>query len=149
MKDAEHIDGELQFVVFELANEFYGVNILEVKEIKKITEFTRIPQAPDYYQGVINLRGSVFPIINLHKRLNLPIRAYTEDTRVIMVKFDDTFVGIIVDAVLEVTVASPKDIETSQAISAEGNSQYTSGVFKSKNKLISLLNIENIVGVLS
>ena len=69
---------EQQLVVFKLAEEEYAVSILKVQEIKRMTEITRVPHTPDYLKGVMNLRGSVLPVIDLKKRLNLPQKEYTE-----------------------------------------------------------------------
>ena len=143
----EYSINEIQLVVFKLASEFYAVDILKVKEIKLMTGITRVPHSPDYYKGVINLRGSVFPVIDLKKRLNLPDSEYTDDTRIIMVRIEDTFVGIIVDSVVEVTTVDEKVIEPIQTGNNEVNNKYLSGVAKHNDELLILLNIEAIAEI--
>ena len=145
--DSEYNLNEIQLVVFKLASEFYAVDILKVKEIKLMTNITRVPHSPDYYKGVINLRGSVFPVIDLKKRLNLPDNEYTDETRIIMVRIEDTFVGIIVDSVVEVTTVDEKVIEPIQTGNIEVNNKYLSGVAKHNEELLILLNIEAIAEI--
>lgn len=140
-------NNEIQLVVFKLASEFYAVDILKVKEIKLMTNITRVPHSPDYYKGVINLRGSVFPVIDLKKRLNLPDNEYTDETRIIMVRIEDTFVGIIVDSVVEVTTVDEKVIEPIQTGNSDVNNKYLSGVAKHNDELLILLNIEAIAEI--
>lgn len=140
-------NNEIQLVVFKLASEFYAVDILKVKEIKLMTNITRVPHSPDYYKGVINLRGSVFPVIDLKKRLNLPDNEYTDETRIIMVRIEDTFVGIIVDSVVEVTTVDEKVIEPIQTGNSDVNNKYLSGVAKHNEELLILLNIEAIAEI--
>ena len=145
--DSEYNLNEIKLVVFKLASEFYAVDILKVKEIKLMTNITRVPHSPDYYKGVINLRGSVFPVIDLKKRLNLPDNEYTDETRIIMVRIEDTFVGIIVDSVVEVTTVDEKVIEPIQTGNSEVNNKYLSGVAKHNEELLILLNIEAIAEI--
>lgn len=147
MDNSEYNLNEIQLVVFKLASEFYAVDILKVKEIKLMTNITRVPHSPDYYKGVINLRGSVFPVIDLKKRLNLPDNEYTDETRIIMVRIEDTFVGIIVDSVVEVTTVDEKVIEPIQTGNSEVNNKYLSGVAKHNEELLILLNIEAIAEI--
>ncbi|MBP2654931.1 MAG: cheW 1 [Firmicutes bacterium] len=138
---------DTQLVVFRLGREEYGVSILQVQEIKRMLEIARVPQSPDYVKGVINLRGNVLPVIDLKKRLGLLPGEYTDDTRVIIVKVADIVVGIIVDAVSEVTSINSDSIEPPQTIVSGVNAQYLSGVGKHEDRLLILLNLEAIVGV--
>ncbi len=147
---AEMVFGEQeqQFVVFKLASEEYAVSILQVQEIKRMTDITRVPHTPDYLQGVMNLRGSVLPVIDLKKRLNLPENDYTDDTRIVIVKTDETAVGLIVDAVSEVTSVRKDQVELPQAVGT-GGADYISGVGKLDGRLLILLNLEAIIGLQS
>ncbi|HEM55171.1 MAG TPA: purine-binding chemotaxis protein CheW, partial [Thermodesulfobium narugense] len=93
---------EIQLVVFKLANEFYGIEISSVQEIIKIQDITRVPKAPDFVEGVINLRGKIVPIVDLRKRFELGQTERTKDTRVIVVETSGNIVGFIVDLVTEI-----------------------------------------------
>ena len=100
------MDEGRQVVAFKLRDEEYGVSILNVQEIRNLTDITRVPFSSDFIKGVINLRGSVLPVIDLKKRLGLAETPYTDDTRIVTVNIDDLHVGMLVDAVTEVLTAS-------------------------------------------
>lgn len=138
---------EVQLVVFKLDKEEYGVNILQVQEIKRMTEITRVPHTPDYIKGVINLRGSVLPVIDLKNRLVLPAGEYSDDTRIIIVKVEDISVGIVVDAVSEVMTINSETIEPAQSVVGGVSANYLNGVGKLDNRLIVLLNLEALIGL--
>jgi purine-binding chemotaxis protein CheW len=140
-------NNEVQLVVFKLGREEYSVSILQVQEIKRITDITRVPHTPDYIKGVINLRGSVLPVIDLKKRLNLPQQVVTEDTRIIIVKVDELSVGMIVDAVSEVMTINQENIDSPDVVAGSVAASYLSGVGKLENRLLILLNLEEIIGI--
>lgn len=147
MAENTYADKEIQLVIFKLGREDYGISILQVQEIKRILDITRVPNSPDYIKGVINLRGSVLPVIDLKKRLYLPPSDYTDDTRIIIVKIEEIIVGLIVDAVSEVTTLSGDNIEPPNTVVSGVSAQYLSGVGKQDDKLLILLNLSAIVGV--
>jgi len=137
---------ETQVVAFRLRKEEYGFDILTVKEIKGLTDITRVPFALDYIKGVINLRGSVLPVIDLKKRLGLQDTEYTDDTRIVIVKDEDIEVGMIVDAVSEVITLDPAHIDTSKAVDNESN-RFITGIGKTDDRLIIMLNLSEIIGL--
>lgn len=138
---------EVQLVAFKLGREEYGIDILQVQEIKRMTDITRVPHTPEYIKGVINLRGSVLPVIDLKTRLDLLEQDYTDDTRIIIVKVDEIAVGMIVDAVSEVMAIDQEQIEVSQEAVGGVSTNYISGVGKMENRLMILLNLEAIIGI--
>lgn len=140
-------DTEIQLVVFKLGREEYGVSILQVQEIKRMTDITRVPHTPDYIKGVINLRGSVLPVLDIKKRLSLPSQEYTDNTRIIILKIEDIVIGIIVDAVSEVMAISHENIEEPHVAVGGISANYLSGVGKLENRLLILLNMEAIIGI--
>ena len=132
----------LQLVSFKLGTEEYGVNILQVQEINRMTEITRVPNTPTYVEGVINLRGKVIPIIDLRKRLQMPSKEYDTSTRIIVVELVDKVLGFIVDSVSEVLrISSNVVVEPPPGVSAT-KSDYITGVGKLENRLIILLDLE-------
>ena len=147
MTEQTYLNNEVQLVVFKLLREEYGISILQVQEIKRMADITRVPHTPDYIKGVINLRGSVLPVIDLKKRLNLPYQEYTDDTRIIIVKIDDISVGMIVDEVSEVMAISQENIEPPLNVVGSIAANYLSGVGKLENRLLILLNMEAIIGI--
>lgn len=147
MSEVTYSGHEVQLVVFKLGREEYGVSILQVQEIKRMTDITRVPHSPEYIKGVINLRGSVLPVIDLKKRLNLPPMEYTDDTRIIIVKVEDVIIGMIVDAVSEVTTIDQMSIEPPQTVVGGIAADYLNGVGKMEDRLLILLNVEAIIGI--
>lgn len=137
---------DIQMVVFKIDKEEYGVDILHVQEIKKMTEITRVPHTPKYLKGVINLRGSVLPIIDLRCRLNLKSQERTEETRIIIVKVEEIIVGLIVDAVSEVLNIPVSAVDTSQNIKSNVSGEHVEGVGKLEDRLIIILNLKAILG---
>lgn len=147
MSEQQYANNEIQLVIFKLGREEYGVSILQVQEIKRITEITRVPHTPEYIKGVINLRGSVLPVIDLKRRLNLPQQALTENTRIIIVKVKEISVGMIVDAVSEVMTINQQNIDSPDVVAGSVSANYLSGVGKLENRLLILLNLEEITGI--
>lgn len=139
-------EGELQVVAFKLRKEEYSFNILNVQEIKGLTDITRVPYASDFIKGVINLRGSVLPVIDLKKRLGLMDTPYTDDTRIVIVKVEDIFVGMVVDEVTEVLVFNQSEIEVAKSVDNEIG-RFISGIGKRNDRLVIMLDLKAIVGI--
>lgn len=147
MEEEIVIESEIQLVAFKLGREEYGVSILQVQEIKRMTDITRVPQTPEYIRGVMNLRGSVLPVLDLKKRLGLPANEVTDDTRIVIVKVADLSVGLIVDAVSEVMAIEQASIENAESVVSGVAANYLDGVGKLDNRLLILLNLEAIIGI--
>ena len=146
--DKAMTDEDVQVVAFKLRNEEYGFSILNVQEIKGLTDITRVPFAPDFIKGVINLRGSVLPVIDLKKRLGLEDTPYTANTRIVIVRHDEISVGMLVDAVTEVRTINGSDIDKTRAIAGnDASSKFISGIGKVDGRLIIQLNISDIIGM--
>ena len=138
---------ELQLVVFKLANEEYAIDIDHVSEIRKMISITRVPKAADYYLGVMNLRGSVLPVVELKKRLNLPTTAQTEDSRIIILRIEDISFGVTVDAVSEVTIIDKANIEPPASVDTNVERKFITGIGKNNNRLLIMLNVKEIVDI--
>ena len=137
---------EVQVVAFKLRDEEYGVSILNVQEIRNMTDITRVPFAADFIKGVINLRGSVLPVIDLKKRLGLAETPYTENTRNVTVTIDELHVGMLVDAVTEVLTIGSKTVDTKKATNDRSGSRFLNGIGNVDGRLIIMLNLEEIIG---
>ena len=135
----------LQLVGFRLGNEEYGIDILKVQEINRIADITRIPQSPDFVEGVINLRGNVIPIIDLRKRFNMPEREHDRQTRIVVGEIEGKTVGLIVDAVSEVIRLPANTIEPAPKIVSKDQADYITGVGKLEDRLLMLLDIDKIL----
>ncbi|HHX51301.1 MAG TPA: chemotaxis protein CheW [Clostridia bacterium] len=137
---------EEQLVVFQLANETYGIEISAVHEIIRLQSVTRVPRTPDFVEGVINLRGKIVPVIDLHKRFRLPLEEETPHSRIIVVEVMGVMVGMIVDSVSEVLRLPVANIEPPPpAISGGIDTDYLRGVGKWQEKLIILLDLDRVL----
>jgi len=136
---------ELQLVAFRLGNETYAVDIQQVQEIIRMQQITRVPGAPFFVEGVINLRGRIIPVIDLRKRLGLPRGEETDEVRIVVVEVPPHKVGMIVDAVEEVLRLSEENIEAPSSLVASVDEQYLKGVGKSEDRLVVLLDLEEIL----
>ena len=136
----ETVTEEIQYIVIRLGEEQYGINIGYVDNIVRMPRVTRVPKSQPYYIGVINLRGEVVPVMSLRKRFGLEADEYTGATRIIILKLKDQ------SMIEEVVNLDPETIEKPNFKLDESNASYLTGIGKSGENLISLLNIENVVG---
>ncbi|MEN6617734.1 MAG: chemotaxis protein CheW [Syntrophorhabdus sp.] len=134
----------LQLVTFKLGTEEFGVDILKVQEINKMMNITRIPNAPVFIEGVINLRGKIIPIVDLRKRLGFRDQPYDKSTRIIVVELDGLVLGFIVDSVSEVLRIPQNTIEPPPSMVAGVESEYIEGVGKLDDRLLILLELKKI-----
>ncbi|WP_372997497.1 chemotaxis protein CheW [Lutispora sp.] len=130
-----------QVVVFKLNSEFYGIDILKVKEICSYAESVPIPNTPEFVEGIINFRGDIIPIINLRKILLLGTKEHDIGTRIIIASEGNKQLGIIVDEVSEVLHISIKDIDTISELTKVKNKRLISGIGKLKDRIIILLDL--------
>jgi purine-binding chemotaxis protein CheW len=138
---------EQQLVVFELANEHYGLDIASVEGIIKMQAITRMPQAPNFVEGVTNLRGAVVPVIDLRKRFGLEKQDETKNTRIVVVYMDSTKVGMIVDGVSEVLRVPEDSIEPPPPMVTTVNSAFIKGIAKLEGRLVILLDLTRVLSL--
>ena len=134
-----------QIVSFRLANEEYGVEIMQVQEIILIGQITEMPNVCAHVRGLINLRGHVIPVLDLRTRFALGAGTITDDSRIIVLNLEGKTIGVIVDAVNEVLRIQSEQIEGVSggfSCSAQG---YVKGLVKFKDKLVVLLNITELL----
>jgi len=136
---------EHQLVVFELANEFYGINIAVVESIIKMQAITQLPQTPAYLKGVTNLRGTVLPVIDLRNRFGLDAQKDTRQTRIIIVTMGNIKVGMMVDGVSEVLRISDESVEPLPPMINSVNSVFLKGIARLEDRLIILLEVEKVL----
>jgi purine-binding chemotaxis protein CheW len=136
---------ELQLVSFNIGSEEFGVDILKVQEINRMVEITKVPQAPRYVEGVINLRGKVIPIIDLRKRFNMEIKEHDKSTRIVVVDISGNIMGMIVDAVSEVLRLPADTIEPPPELVTGINSEYIKGVAKLEDRLLIFLDLSKVI----
>lgn len=137
-------DDLIQLVSFKLADEEFGVDILQVQEINRLVDITKVPRTPEFVEGVINLRGKVIPVIDLRKRFDLEIEDYDADTRIVVVDIDHNIMGMIVDEVSEVLRLPLSTIESAPDIVTSIDADYISGVAKMDDRLLILLDLSRV-----
>jgi purine-binding chemotaxis protein CheW len=139
---------EDKLVIFRLGIEEYGIKIAHVQEINRMTEVTKIPRAPYYIEGIVNLRGNVIPALDLRKLFQLSEKQVTDATRIIIVNLDEKRTGIIVDSVSEVLNIDKRQIEAAPDILSSGvDSDYVEGVGKldAGKRMIMILDLYKIL----
>ncbi|MFZ4619080.1 MAG: chemotaxis protein CheW [Bacteroidota bacterium] len=137
----------LQLVSFNIGDEEFGVDILKVQEINRMVEVTRVPNAPEYVDGVINLRGKVIPIIDLRRRFGMPRKEKDKNTRIIVVELTGKVLGFVVDAVSEVLRIPNSVTEPPPSIIAGIKAEYITAIGKLENRLLILLDLERVLSV--
>jgi len=138
------LDELLQLVSFRIGEELYGVDILIVQEINRYTEITKVPQAPDFVEGMMNLRGRVIPIIDLRKRFGMDLKEHDKDTRIVVVDIKSSVLGMIVDSVSEVLRIPSNTVEPAPDIATSVSTEYIRGVAKLEDRLLILLELTSI-----
>jgi purine-binding chemotaxis protein CheW len=140
---------DLKFLRFELAGEYYGLDILKIMEINGMMDITAVPQTPKFMKGLINLRGKVIPVIDLRLKFGLPEEPYSERTSIIVIEFKtiagSTQMGIVVDQVSEVITINAADIDPAPEFGTRLRSEYIKGMAKTKTQVIIILDIDLIL----
>lgn len=144
---AHAVSGEEQLVIFTLDDDAYGVAIGSVNTIITCPPITRVPRAPEFVEGVINLRGQILPVITLRIRFGLPEVPATKATRIVVVEVDGLQVGMIVDAVTETRRIALSAIEPLSPLVCSVDARYLRGVAKLEDRLIILLELEKILSL--
>ncbi len=137
---------EVQLVIFRLAGEEFGLEISQVREMMRMQDVTPMPKAPEFIEGVINLRGQIVAVMELARRFELPVTERSEKTRIVVVEVKENTVGLIVDEVPEVLRISSINIDpTPEMIESQVHADFIKGVGKLEDRLIILLNAEKIL----
>lgn len=134
-----------QFLTFNLGEELYGVDILRVQEIKGYTAVTKIPNTPPHIKGVLNLRGTIVPIVELRTKFGMPTIDYTAFTVIIVVVVRDKVMGLVVDSVSDVLNIDKNDIQAAPQFGAKVDVSFLNGIGKSGDKLVALLDMDRLL----
>ena len=135
-----------KYLLFNLADEVYGIDIANVTEIIEMQKITDVPDMPDFIKGVINLRGRVIPVMDLRLRFEMSVRDYDDRTCVIIVNIDEISMGFIVDTVAEVHDIREKDIEPPPSFRTDtGKNNYISGLGKMEDRVTILIDVHKLL----
>ena len=135
-----------QYLTFRLGEEEYGVEILKVQEIRGYTAITPVPNTPAYLKGVMNLRGTIVPVVDLRAKFGMEAAEYTAFTVIIVLTVGTKVVGLIVDAVSDVLNIPKTDIQATPDFGAQVDARFISGMAKAGDKLVVLLDIDRVLG---
>jgi len=136
------------FLSFKLSEEVFAINVSQVLNILEMSKITRIPKAPEYLKGVINLRGTVLPVVDLRIKFGLSEKEATVDTSIIVLNIvlneESVFVGIMVDAVREVLELKNNEIAPTPSIGTKYNTGFIKGMWRTDDKFIMILDIDKV-----
>jgi purine-binding chemotaxis protein CheW len=135
----------LQLVSFKIGNEEFGVEILIVHEIIKMLQITKIPNAPEFVEGIINLRGKIIPVIDLRTRLHMVKKDSDKDSRIIVVEVENKTIGFIVDSVNEVIRIPVNVTEAPPELITGIDSEYIKSVGKLDDRLLILIDLNKVL----
>ncbi len=138
-------DSILRYVTFRLEEEVYGINVMQVQEVLRVTEIAPVPGAPDYVLGIINLRGNVVTVVDTRERLGLGSKEMEESTRIVIIEADKMVVGILVDAVAEVVDLRASEIESAPSVGNDESSKYIQGVASRDGELLILVDLNKLL----
>lgn len=141
----ENDDTIVQWVTFHLENEKYGIKVMQVQEVLRMTEIAPVPGAPHYVIGIINLRGSVVTVIDTRRRFGLPDVETDDETRIVIVEANNNVVGILVDSVAEVVDLKVSEIETAPNVGNDESSKYIQGVSSRDDELLILVDVNKLL----
>lgn len=136
---------EIQVACFRLGDDLYAADIMRIKEIIRPQRLTTLPKAPAFIDGVINLRGTVIPVVDLRSRFDLPPREISHSTRLLIVKVARQLLGLVVDDVTEVITVPVKDIKPPPQVASGIGAEYLVGVCLVKENMIMMLNLDRIM----
>lgn len=138
-------DQIIQLVTFRLKDETYGINVMHVQEVLRISEIAPVPGAPDYVLGIINLRGNVVTVIDTRSRFGLPSGDVTETSRIVIIEGDKQVVGILVDAVSEVVELTESQIDSAPNVGNEESSRYIQGIATVSDNLLIVVDLHKLL----
>ncbi|MBV5317714.1 MAG: chemotaxis protein CheW [Desulfobulbaceae bacterium] len=137
----------IELATFYVGDALCGMDILKVQEINKLMEMTKVPQAPDYMIGILNLRGQIVTIIDLGQKLGLGKAELSNESRNIIVNTPGEHVGLLVTRISDVVMADPDKIEPAPANMSGLQGGFFTGVYKTENKLIGILDIKEVLRI--
>jgi purine-binding chemotaxis protein CheW len=138
-------DPVLRWVTFRLDDEVYGINVMQVQEVLRMTEIAPVPGAPDYVLGIINLRGNVVTVLDTRTRFGLPPHETDDATRIVIIETDGHIVGILVDSVAEVVNLRASEIETAPNVGNNESSRYIQGVYSRQGDILILVDVNKLL----
>ncbi len=138
-------DPVIQLVTFRLQDESYGINVMQVQEVLRVSEIAPVPGAPVYVLGIINLRGNVVTVIDTRTRFGLPTAELSDSSRIVIIESDKQVVGILVDSVAEVVELRTSEIDSAPNVGNEESSRYIQGVATRNENLLIVVDLNKLL----
>ncbi|WP_078118951.1 chemotaxis protein CheW [Thiosocius teredinicola] len=138
-------DAVIQLVTFRLKDETYGINVMQVQEVLRVTEIAPVPGAPSYVLGIVNLRGNVVTVIDTRTRFGLPTTEVDDSSRIVIIESEQQVVGILVDSVAEVVELRQSEIDTAPNVGTEESSRYIQGVASRDSDLLIVVDLNKLL----
>lgn len=134
-----------RWVTFRLADEVYGINVMQVQEVLRMTDVAPVPGAPHFVMGIINLRGNVVTVLDTRKLLDLMPGEITESSRIMIIESGKVTVGLLVDSVAEVVNISSGDIDPPPSVGNEESSRYIQGIYSTNEQILILIDLNKLI----
>ena len=138
-------DPVIQLVTFKLADETYGIDVMHVQEVLRISEIAPVPGAPAYVLGIINLRGNVVTVIDTRSRFGLPGAETDDSSRIVIIESEEMVVGILVDSVAEVVDVNQSEIDSAPNVGNDESSRYIQGVANRESDLLIVVDLNRLL----
>ena len=138
-------DSVNQWVTFSLEDETYGIDVMQVQEVLRVSEIAPVPGAPGYVLGIINLRGNVVTVIDTRKLFGLGPKESDDASRIVIIESNQQVVGILVDSVAEVVEIMTSDMETAPNVGNDESSKYIQGVYSHDETLLILIDLNKLL----
>jgi len=138
-------DTQMQWATFHLSEELYGINVMQVKEVLRLTEIAPVPGSAPYILGIINLRGNVITVVDTRTLFGLPRDEYSDSSRIIVIELQDQVIGMLVDAVAEVIYLRQSQIERAPNVGTDESTKFILGVSYHNDDLIILLDLNRMI----
>jgi purine-binding chemotaxis protein CheW len=134
-----------RWVTFRLADEIYGINVMQVQEVLRMTEIAPVPGAPGCVIGIINLRGNVVTVVDARELFGLVRNDSTDQTRIMIVEINKLIVGLLVDSVAEVVNIQNSEIDSAPSIGNDDNSRYIQSVYSKNGEILILIDLNRLM----
>ena len=135
----------LRWVTFKLEKEKYGINVMQVQEVLRVTEIAPVPGAPNYVLGIINLRGNVVTVIDTRTRFGLPTKEMDDSTRIVIIEAEEQVVGILVDSVAEVVDLRMNELDSAPNVGTDESAKFIQGVASLDGELLIIVDLNKLL----
>jgi len=146
-KNASNFKEIRQYIAFTIGSEKYGLDLMEIDSIERLSPITRVPKSKDFVLGVINLRGNIIPVIDTRKIIGFPPKTHDEQTRIIIAKYEDCSIGILVDNVINILEVAEDQIQGRDEVFEDKSQELVAGLIKIESEIVLILDLQKILSL--